>query len=60
MAPWDVQGFKLPGGPVDSKAGMMVFPPATALYRREIPLGRSGVSADVADAEAIRKVVPAR
>src|SRR6201996_6925465 len=34
-APWDVEGFKLPGGPVYSKAGMMVFPPANALYRRE-------------------------
>ncbi|HXW41322.1 MAG TPA: 3-hydroxyacyl-CoA dehydrogenase NAD-binding domain-containing protein [Xanthobacteraceae bacterium] len=34
-APWDVEGFKLPGGQVYSKAGMMVFPPANALYRRE-------------------------
>jgi len=34
-APWDVEGFKLPGGAVYSKAGMMVFPPANALYRRE-------------------------
>ncbi len=34
-APWDVDGFKLPGGPVYSKAGMMVFPPANAIYRRE-------------------------
>ncbi len=34
-APWDIDGFKLPGGPVYSKAGMMVFPPANALYRRE-------------------------
>ena len=34
-APWDVEGFKLPGGTVYSKAGMMVFPPANALYRRE-------------------------
>ena len=25
-APWDVDGFKLPGGPVYSKAGLMVFP----------------------------------
>jgi len=33
--PWDVDGFKLPGGPVYSKAGMMVFPPANAIYRRE-------------------------
>ncbi|MGI8526166.1 MAG: 3-hydroxyacyl-CoA dehydrogenase NAD-binding domain-containing protein [Pseudolabrys sp.] len=33
--PWDVDGFKLPGGPVYSKAGMMVFPAANAIYRRE-------------------------
>ena len=35
QAPWDVEGFRLPGGPVHSKAGMMVFTPANALYRRE-------------------------
>jgi 3-hydroxyacyl-CoA dehydrogenase / enoyl-CoA hydratase / 3-hydroxybutyryl-CoA epimerase len=35
QAPWDVDGFKLPGGLVYSKAGMMVLPPANALYRRE-------------------------
>ncbi len=35
MQPWDEKGFKLPGGPVYSKAGMMVFPPANAIYRRE-------------------------
>ena len=35
VAPWDQEGFKLPGGPVFSKAGMMVFPPANAIYRRE-------------------------
>jgi 3-hydroxyacyl-CoA dehydrogenase / enoyl-CoA hydratase / 3-hydroxybutyryl-CoA epimerase len=34
-APWDAEGFKLPGGAVYSKTGMMVFPPANALYRRE-------------------------
>src|SRR5271154_7346927 len=34
-APWDADGFRLPGGPVYSKAGMMVFPPANAIYRRE-------------------------
>ncbi len=34
-APWDAKGFKLPGGPVYSKAGMMTFPPANAIYRRE-------------------------
>ncbi|MCW5682737.1 MAG: enoyl-CoA hydratase/isomerase family protein, partial [Xanthobacteraceae bacterium] len=35
VQPWDVDGFKLPGGPVFSKGGMMVFPPANAIYRRE-------------------------
>ena len=35
VAPWDVQGFKLPGGLVFSKAGMMTFPAANAIYRRE-------------------------
>ena len=34
-APWDVEGFRLPGGPVYSKAGMMTFPAANAIYRRE-------------------------
>jgi 3-hydroxyacyl-CoA dehydrogenase/enoyl-CoA hydratase/3-hydroxybutyryl-CoA epimerase len=34
-APWDTDKFKLPGGPVYSKAGMMVFSPANAIYRRE-------------------------
>jgi 3-hydroxyacyl-CoA dehydrogenase/enoyl-CoA hydratase/3-hydroxybutyryl-CoA epimerase len=34
-APWDIENFKLPGGPVHSKAGMMVFTPANAIYRRE-------------------------
>ena len=34
-APWDIDGFRLPGGQVYSKTGMMVFPPANALYRRE-------------------------
>ena len=35
IAPWDVQGFRLPGGLVYSKAGMMTFPAANAIYRRE-------------------------
>src|SRR5947209_7351852 len=35
VAPWDEKGFKLPGGPVFSKAGMMMFPAANAIYRRE-------------------------
>jgi len=34
-APWDVKGYKFPGGLVYSKAGMMTFPPANAIYRRE-------------------------
>src|SRR3954464_3811305 len=34
-APWDVDGFRLPGGVVYSKAGMMTYPPANAIYRRE-------------------------
>jgi 3-hydroxyacyl-CoA dehydrogenase / enoyl-CoA hydratase / 3-hydroxybutyryl-CoA epimerase len=35
QAPWDVQGFRLPGGPVYSKGGMMTFSAANAIYRRE-------------------------
>ncbi|MBI4273224.1 MAG: enoyl-CoA hydratase/isomerase family protein [Rhizobiales bacterium] len=35
VAPWDVEGFRLPGGLVYSKAGMMTFPAANAIYRRE-------------------------
>ena len=34
-AAWDLEGFRLPGGPVYSKAGMMTFPAANAIYRRE-------------------------
>jgi 3-hydroxyacyl-CoA dehydrogenase/enoyl-CoA hydratase/3-hydroxybutyryl-CoA epimerase len=34
-APWDTEGFRLPGGPVYSKAGMTTFPAANAIYRRE-------------------------
>jgi 3-hydroxyacyl-CoA dehydrogenase/enoyl-CoA hydratase/3-hydroxybutyryl-CoA epimerase len=34
-APWDTEGFRLPGGPVYSKVGMMTFPAANAIYRRE-------------------------
>src|SRR6516164_4453247 len=33
--PWDVDGFRLPGGLVYSKMGMMTFPAANAIYRRE-------------------------
>jgi 3-hydroxyacyl-CoA dehydrogenase / enoyl-CoA hydratase / 3-hydroxybutyryl-CoA epimerase len=35
VAPWDDKGFKLPGGPVYSKQGMMMFPAGNAIYRRE-------------------------
>ncbi|WGR98693.1 3-hydroxyacyl-CoA dehydrogenase NAD-binding domain-containing protein [Bradyrhizobium sp. ISRA443] len=35
VAPWDEKGFKLPGGPVFSKAGMQMFPAGNAIYRRE-------------------------
>src|SRR5215207_9680466 len=35
IAPWDEKGFKLPGGPVFSKAGMQMFPAGNAIYRRE-------------------------
>jgi len=34
-APWDVDGFRLPGGLVYSKSGMMTFPAANGIYRRE-------------------------
>jgi 3-hydroxyacyl-CoA dehydrogenase/enoyl-CoA hydratase/3-hydroxybutyryl-CoA epimerase len=33
-APWDEEGFRLPGGAVYSKAGMATFPAANAIYRR--------------------------
>ena len=35
IAPWDEKSFRLPGGLVYSKAGMMTFMPANAIYRRE-------------------------
>ena len=35
LAPWDDKAFKLPGGPVFSKAGMMMFPAGNAIFRRE-------------------------
>jgi 3-hydroxyacyl-CoA dehydrogenase/enoyl-CoA hydratase/3-hydroxybutyryl-CoA epimerase len=34
-APWDEQGFRLPSGKVFSPQGMMVWPAANAIYRRE-------------------------
>jgi len=35
VAPWDEKNFRLPGGPVYSKAGMMMFPAGNAIFRRE-------------------------
>jgi len=35
VAPWDMQGFKLPSNKVYSPAGMQIWPPANAIYRRE-------------------------
>src|SRR6201996_3449471 len=35
VKPWDEKGFKLPGGLVYSKAGMMTFPAANAIYPPE-------------------------
>jgi len=35
VAPWDTKEFRLPGGPVYSKAGMMMFPAGNAIFRRE-------------------------
>jgi 3-hydroxyacyl-CoA dehydrogenase/enoyl-CoA hydratase/3-hydroxybutyryl-CoA epimerase len=35
VAPWDDKGFKLPSNKVHSPAGMQIWPPANAIYRRE-------------------------
>jgi 3-hydroxyacyl-CoA dehydrogenase/enoyl-CoA hydratase/3-hydroxybutyryl-CoA epimerase len=35
VAPWDMPKFKAPSGKVYSPAGMMTWPPANAIYRRE-------------------------
>ena len=35
VAPWDQKGFKLPSNKVYSAAGMQIWPPANAIYRRE-------------------------
>jgi 3-hydroxyacyl-CoA dehydrogenase/enoyl-CoA hydratase/3-hydroxybutyryl-CoA epimerase len=35
VAPWDEKGFKPPSGKVYSPAGMMIWPAANAIYRRE-------------------------
>ena len=34
-APWDVEGYKLPSNKVHTPQGMMIWPPANAIYRRE-------------------------
>ena len=34
-APWDDPKFKLPSGKIFSPQGMMIWPPANAIYRRE-------------------------
>src|SRR5262245_38538065 len=34
-APWDEANFRLPSGKVFSAQGMMIWPPANAIYRRE-------------------------
>jgi 3-hydroxyacyl-CoA dehydrogenase/enoyl-CoA hydratase/3-hydroxybutyryl-CoA epimerase len=34
-APWDADGFRMPGAPMWSRGGMMSFPAANAIYRRE-------------------------
>jgi 3-hydroxyacyl-CoA dehydrogenase / enoyl-CoA hydratase / 3-hydroxybutyryl-CoA epimerase len=34
-APWDTEGYKLPSNKVYSPQGMMIWPPANAIYRRE-------------------------
>ncbi len=35
VAPWDAPKFRAPSGKVYSPAGMMTWPPANAIYRRE-------------------------
>ena len=35
VAPWDEKDFKLPSNKVHSPAGMQIWPPANAIYRRE-------------------------
>src|SRR5918995_6480248 len=35
VAPWDQPKYKAPSGKVYSPAGMMIWPPANAIYRRE-------------------------
>jgi 3-hydroxyacyl-CoA dehydrogenase/enoyl-CoA hydratase/3-hydroxybutyryl-CoA epimerase len=33
--PWDMEGYKLPSNKVHSPQGMMIWPPASAIYRKE-------------------------
>jgi 3-hydroxyacyl-CoA dehydrogenase/enoyl-CoA hydratase/3-hydroxybutyryl-CoA epimerase len=33
--PWDMDGYRLPSGPVYTKGGMMTWPAVNAIYRRE-------------------------
>ncbi|HEX8166379.1 MAG TPA: 3-hydroxyacyl-CoA dehydrogenase NAD-binding domain-containing protein [Beijerinckiaceae bacterium] len=35
VAPWDQPKFRAPSGKIYSPAGMMIWPPANAIYRRE-------------------------
>ena len=35
IAPWDMDGFRIPGGQVYSKAGVMTWSAGNAIYRRE-------------------------
>ncbi len=35
VAPWDERNFRFPSGKVFSPQGMMIWPPANAIYRRE-------------------------
>jgi 3-hydroxyacyl-CoA dehydrogenase/enoyl-CoA hydratase/3-hydroxybutyryl-CoA epimerase len=35
VAPWDEKGWKAPSGKIFSPGGMMIWPPANAIYRRE-------------------------
>jgi 3-hydroxyacyl-CoA dehydrogenase/enoyl-CoA hydratase/3-hydroxybutyryl-CoA epimerase len=35
VAPWDMKEFRLPSNKVHTPAGMQIWPPASAIYRRE-------------------------
>ncbi len=35
VAPWDEKNFKFPSGKIFSPMGMMIWPPANAIYRKE-------------------------